>query len=48
VTLNETPDLVVVNWEKDKIIVVNVTIPFEGEADSLTVARQNKEENLAI
>jgi len=34
--------VVVISQDKDKIIV-NVTMPFEGEPGSLAVARQTKE-----
>ena len=36
------PDLVVLDRENNKIIVVDVTIPFEGEQDSLKKAREAK------
>ena len=38
------PDLVVVDEENKKIIVVDVTVPFEGEQNSLQEARKHKEE----
>ena len=37
------PDLVVIEGSQRKITVVDVTIPFEGEADCLQEARQAKE-----
>ena len=37
------PDLVVSNRSLDKAIVVDVTIPFEGEENSLQAARSTKE-----
>ena len=37
------PDLVVINRTTDKVIVVDVTIPFEGEEESLHKARATKE-----
>ena len=37
------PDLVVINRTTDKVIVVDVTIPFEGEEESLQMARATKE-----
>ena len=37
------PDLVVINRTTDKAIVVDVTIPFEGEENSLQSARVTKE-----
>ena len=37
------PDLVVINRSLDKAIVVDVTIPFEGEENSLQTARSTKE-----
>ena len=37
------PDLVVINRSLEKAIVVDVTIPFEGEEDSLQKARSTKE-----
>jgi len=36
------PDLVVVNRDRTRIIVVDVTMPFETDSDSFTVARQTK------
>jgi len=36
------PDLSVVNHDRSKIIVVDVTIPFETDSDGLSVARQTK------
>ena len=36
------PDLVIINREKNKIIVVDVTMPFEGEPRSLAEARETK------
>ena len=37
------PDLVVINRKTDKAIIVDVTIPFEGEENSLQSARVTKE-----
>ena len=37
------PDLVIINRTAEKVIVVDVTIPFEGEKDSLQKARATKE-----
>jgi len=37
------PDLVVIEGSQRKITVVDVIIPFEGEADCLQEARQAKE-----
>ena len=37
------PDLVVINSSLEKAIVVDVTIPFEGEENSLQAARTAKE-----
>ena len=37
------PDLVIINRTAEKVIVVDVTIPFEGEEDSLQTARATKE-----
>jgi len=45
------PDLVVINREAEKITVVDVTVPFKGESDSLQKARAtkgNKYSNLKI
>ena len=39
----DRPDLVVINKTLKKAIVVDVTIPFEGEEDSLQAARKTKE-----
>lgn len=41
------PDLVMINEEQKKIIVVDVTIPFEGEENSLREAWRLKEEKYA-
>ena len=37
------PDLVIINRTTKKVIVVDVTIPFEGEENSLQAARATKE-----
>ena len=38
------PDLVMINRSSERAIVVDVTIPFEGEENSLRVARATKED----
>ena len=37
------PDLVVINRLQEKAIMVDITIPFEGEEDSLPVSKATKE-----
>ena len=37
------PDIVVINRSSDKVIVVDVSIPFEGEENSLLTAKSTKE-----
>lgn len=37
------PDIVVINRSSDKVIVVDVSIPFEGEENSLQTAKSTKE-----
>ena len=41
------PDLVVINGVAEKITVVDVTVPFEGEDGSLLLARRAKETKYA-
>ena len=38
------PDLVIISPDNQTATVVDVTVPFEGEEDSLTKARESKED----
>jgi len=39
------PDLVIISLDKQKATIVDVTVPFEGDEESFSKAREAKEPN---